>query len=236
MSPWNECLANVPKACESVCCICVRGSFLFQWNCVQLRHGNLSTTTYRNRSSLRGTPKPFPTCPPVSIPKGGGRGGGPPPLKSIPFQLKSIPWGGGGHIDSINLFGGGGGGGWRALSFDKSILSRGQINFQPTPIFVNKNSSFALPELAFVKDAAFVVFLHSWHEAVGFLLNFDCGSFRCVPPENWIEVVFVCSCACMWGFWCSAKVLQHLGNQWAPNTSASSSKLASSSSFEHVAV
>ena len=31
-----------------------------------------------------------------------------------------------------------------------SILSRGQINFQPTPIFVNKNSSFALPELAFV--------------------------------------------------------------------------------------
>ena len=78
MSPWNECLANVPKACESVCCICVRGSFLFQWNCVQLRHGNLSTTTYRNRSSLRGTPKPFPTCPPVSIPKGGGRGGAPP--------------------------------------------------------------------------------------------------------------------------------------------------------------
>ena len=46
--------------------------------------------------------------------------------------------------------GGGGGGGWRALSFDISILSRGQINFQPTPIFVNKNSSFALPELAFV--------------------------------------------------------------------------------------
>ena len=75
MSPWNECLANVPKACQSVCCICVRGSFLFQWNCVQLRHGNLSTTTYRNRSSLRGTPKPFPTCPPVSIPKGGGEGG-----------------------------------------------------------------------------------------------------------------------------------------------------------------
>ena len=91
--------------------------------------------------------------PPYQFQRGGGEGGGPPPLKSIPFQLKSIPWGGGGHIDSINLFGGGGGGeggGWRALSFDKSILSRGQINFQPTPIFVNKNSSFALPELAFV--------------------------------------------------------------------------------------
>ena len=96
--------------------------------------------------------------PPYQFQRGGGGEGGegapPPPLKSIPFQLKSIPWGGGGHIDSINLFGGGGGGGggggWRALSFDKSILSRGQINFQPTPIFVNKNSSFALPELAFV--------------------------------------------------------------------------------------
>ena len=149
MSPWNECLANVPKACESVCCICVRGSFLFQWNCVQLRHGNLSTTTYRNRSSLRGTPKPFPTCPPVSIPKGGGGGGPPPPSNQFPFNWNQFH-GGGGHIDSINLFGGGGGG-WRALSFDKSILSRGQINFQPTPIFVNKNSSFALPELAFVK-------------------------------------------------------------------------------------
>ena len=154
MSPWNECLANVPKACESVCCICVRGSFLFQWNCVQLRHGNLSTTTYRNRSSLRGTPKPFPTCPPVSIPKGGGGGGGgPPPLKSIPFQLNQFHGGGGGSYWFYQSFrgGGGGGGGWRALSFDKSILSRGQINFQPTPIFVNKNSSFALPELAFVK-------------------------------------------------------------------------------------
>ena len=145
MSPWNECLANVPKACESVCCICVRGSFLFQWNCVQLRHGNLSTTTYRNRSSLRGTPKPFPTCPPVSIPKGGGEGGeggGPPPPQINSLSIENQSFRGG--------RGGGGGGGWRALSFDKSILSRGQINFQPTPIFVNKNSSFALPELAFV--------------------------------------------------------------------------------------
>ena len=63
--------------------------------------------------------------------------------------------GGGGHYWFYHFFlggGGEGGGGWRALSFDISILSRGQINFEPTPIFVNKNSSFALPELAFVKS------------------------------------------------------------------------------------
>ena len=134
--------------------------FPVQWNCVQIRHGNLSTTTYRNRSSLRGTPKPFPTCPPVSIPKGGGGGGGPPPPPSnqFPFNWNQFHGGGGGgsywFYQSFRGGGGGGGGwGWRALSFDKSILSRGQINFQPTPIFVNKNSSFALPELAFVTDS-----------------------------------------------------------------------------------
>ena len=43
--------------------------------------------------------------------KGGGEGGGPPPPPQInSCSIKSIPWGGGGHIDSINLFGGGGGG------------------------------------------------------------------------------------------------------------------------------
>ena len=43
---------------------------------------------------------------------GGGGGGGPPPLKSIPVQLKSIPWGGGGVIiDFYHFFLGGGGGG-----------------------------------------------------------------------------------------------------------------------------
>ena len=85
--------------------------------------------------------------PPYQFQRAGG--GAPPPLKSIPVQLKSIPWGGGGSLLILSLFSGGGGG-WRALSFDISILSRGQINFEPTPIFVNKNSSFALPELAFV--------------------------------------------------------------------------------------
>ena len=151
MSPWNECLASAPRACESVCCICVRGSLLLQKNCVQLRHGDLSTmtTTYRNRPPFVALQNHSQHVPPYQFQRGGE--GGPSPPKSIPFQLKSIPWGGGGgHIDSINLFGGGRGGGWRALSFDISILSRGQINFQPTPIFVNKNSSFALPELAFV--------------------------------------------------------------------------------------
>ena len=73
--------------------------------------------------------------------------GPPPPPQINSLSIKSIPWGGG-VILILSIFSGGGG--WRALSFDKSILSRGQINFQPTPIFVNKNSSFALPELAFV--------------------------------------------------------------------------------------
>ena len=76
---------------------------------------------------------------------------GAPPPNQFPFNWNQFH--GGGVILILSIFSGGGrggGGGWRALSFDISILSRGQINFQPTPIFVNKNSSFALPELAFV--------------------------------------------------------------------------------------
>ena len=91
--------------------------------CVQLRHGNLSTmTTYRNRP-------PFVALQNHS-------------QHVSPYQFQR-----GGVILILSFFFFGGG---RALSFDISILSRGQINFQPTPIFVNKNSSFALPELAFV--------------------------------------------------------------------------------------
>ena len=68
--------------------------------------------------------------------------------ESIHTHIRALIWphmGGGVIIDSIFFFGGG-----RTLSFDISILSRGPINSQPTPIFVNKHSSFALPELAFV--------------------------------------------------------------------------------------
>ena len=86
--------------------------------------------------------------PPYQFQRAGG--GAPPPPQINSCSIEINPMGGGGVIiDSITFFWGGGGGG-RALSFDISILSRGQINFEPTPIFVNKNSSFALPELAFV--------------------------------------------------------------------------------------
>ena len=91
--------------------------------------------------------------PPYQFQRAGGGGGAPPPSNQFLFNWNQSHGGGGGVIiDSITFFWGGGegGGGWRALSFDISILSRGQINFEPTPIFVNKNSSFALPELAFV--------------------------------------------------------------------------------------
>ena len=66
------------------------------------------------------------------------------PPGSIPFQLISIQWGG--HYWLYQSFFGG----WRTFFFDISILSRGRINSQPHPICVNKNSSFALPELPFV--------------------------------------------------------------------------------------
>ena len=85
--------------------------------------------------------KTIPNMSPLSIPKGGG---GPPQINPLSIDFSSV--GGGGVILILSIFSGG----WRTLSFDISILARGQINSQPTPIFVNQNSSFALPELAFV--------------------------------------------------------------------------------------
>ena len=104
---------NVSQMCQKLAKVSVAfvfGEFPVSIKlCTTKTYGNLSTTTYRNRSSLRGTPKPFPTCPPVSIPKGGGRGGAPPLPKSIPFQLKSIPWGGGYYLLNQSFRGGRGG-------------------------------------------------------------------------------------------------------------------------------
>ena len=104
-SAWNERLANVPKACESVCCICVRGSFLFQKLRTTKTWRSTMTTTYRNRSSSRGTPKPIPTCPPLSIPKGGGGGGAP---NQFPFKWCQSHGGGGRYWFYQFFFWGGG--------------------------------------------------------------------------------------------------------------------------------
>ena len=78
-SAVKECRASEPKACESVCCIWARGCFLFQENCSQQTKNDLSRTTYRNLSSLRGPPKPLPKCPPhwINLFRGGA---GPFPL------------------------------------------------------------------------------------------------------------------------------------------------------------
>ena len=46
-SALKECLASVPKACESICCNWVRGCFLFQENWLQqTKKNDLSRTTY----------------------------------------------------------------------------------------------------------------------------------------------------------------------------------------------
>ena len=124
-SALKECLASVPKACL--------GSWLLPVS-KKLVTTNKKRSFKNNLSSLRGTQKSLPTCHPLSIPKG-GRGG-----PSLSYQFR-----GGVILDSINYLGGRGG--WRPfLWYINSIPCPNQFPTHP----VNKNSSFALLELAFV--------------------------------------------------------------------------------------
>ena len=85
---------------------------------------NLSRTTYRNRLSLRGTPKPLPL---YQFQRGWGE---PPQILSINFNPM-----GGALLLIESIFSGG----CRTLSFDISILSRGQINSQTEEVGVGRS-------------------------------------------------------------------------------------------------
>ena len=128
---------SVVQACQKLAKVLVAfgivvGSCLIVYD---KQKNNPSRTTYRNLSSLRGTPKPLPTCHPLSIPKGGGGGGGPPPPQINSSSIDFNPMGGGGgHYWFYQSFlggrGGGGGGGEGPFSLiyqfcpvDKSILN-----------------------------------------------------------------------------------------------------------------